>query len=315
MFASYPLTPSESTPSTPSPAPRRRIRCKMCRQELATREHMLDHGQLGPATPAAMTPAVSRRPSEVVQQRPSFGQSSAAVTPGMAAQRRPSRSRLSFSSGLGDTLTMSTIDPAGAGTGSIAEEPGSGAETAAAPLVSAERLKNFRTVSRGMMDSSLTMTSAVEDDDDEEDDDGTPPAHIHVEAAKLLGRRLSAAVMTPVSESTKELAPPPSSDAKGGTGGGAEPPAANQETMTTHLISPANLAAQLYANPKLAALRSPSFGSASAPSSSAPSPAVTQPKPPVVSPPIIINPKCSGYFVEPVRQILHFYFSRLIAML
>ncbi|THV03450.1 hypothetical protein K435DRAFT_278235 [Dendrothele bispora CBS 962.96] len=32
------------------PAPRSRIRCKMCRQVLATREDMLDHGQLRPVS-------------------------------------------------------------------------------------------------------------------------------------------------------------------------------------------------------------------------------------------------------------------------
>ncbi|KAI0792541.1 protein-tyrosine phosphatase-like protein [Abortiporus biennis] len=47
MLARHPDTPGPSRKA----APRRRIRCKMCRQELATREHMLDHGQLGPATP------------------------------------------------------------------------------------------------------------------------------------------------------------------------------------------------------------------------------------------------------------------------
>lgn len=31
MFAKFPRTPSDSTPSTPSPIPRRRIRCKACR--------------------------------------------------------------------------------------------------------------------------------------------------------------------------------------------------------------------------------------------------------------------------------------------
>lgn len=42
----------------PRPRRRRRIRCKMCRQELATREHMLDHGQIGPSTPRAASPIV-----------------------------------------------------------------------------------------------------------------------------------------------------------------------------------------------------------------------------------------------------------------
>ncbi|KIY66872.1 phosphatases II [Cylindrobasidium torrendii FP15055 ss-10] len=56
MFAPTPNTPGGS-------GTHRRIRCKMCRQELAAREHMLDHGQLGPATPAGTTPTSSRRPS------------------------------------------------------------------------------------------------------------------------------------------------------------------------------------------------------------------------------------------------------------
>lgn len=50
--------PSLSSQSSghPQPRRRRRIRCKMCRQELATREHMLDHGQIGPQTPCSASP-------------------------------------------------------------------------------------------------------------------------------------------------------------------------------------------------------------------------------------------------------------------
>ena len=69
FFAKFPRTPSDSVPATPG-GPRRRIRCKMCRQELAAREHMLDHGQVGPATPAFASPAVSRRPSSSVHDGP-----------------------------------------------------------------------------------------------------------------------------------------------------------------------------------------------------------------------------------------------------
>ncbi|EFI27019.1 hypothetical protein CC1G_15152 [Coprinopsis cinerea okayama7 len=54
-------TASPSTPateSTPAKKLSRRIRCKKCRHELAAREHMLDHGQIGPPTPPP-TPARS----------------------------------------------------------------------------------------------------------------------------------------------------------------------------------------------------------------------------------------------------------------
>jgi len=177
----------------------------------------------------------------------------------------------------------------------------------------ADRLRNFRNVSRGLIDMSLTMSSAVADDDDEEEEeeeDEKPLDHIHAEAAKLLGRRLSDAVITPASESIKDA--PAILTGNVQNIGLSESSATDtdatktisQEPMTTHLISPTNLAAQLFANPKLAALRSPSFGSSSIPVSSPP--AATQPKP-LVSAPIIVNPKCSGYFVEPVSQFVRVY--------
>lgn len=42
-MAKYPATPSASRPQTPMGSARRKIRCKMCRQHLALREHMMDH--------------------------------------------------------------------------------------------------------------------------------------------------------------------------------------------------------------------------------------------------------------------------------
>ncbi|KAF6745368.1 phosphatases II [Ephemerocybe angulata] len=47
---------SDTMNDIPRPRRRRRIRCKMCRRELATREHMLDHGQIGPSTPRPASP-------------------------------------------------------------------------------------------------------------------------------------------------------------------------------------------------------------------------------------------------------------------
>lgn len=304
MFASYPRTPAtDSNPSTPVSTPHRRIRCKMCRQGLAAREHMLDHGQLGAATPASMTPAASRRPSEP------FAQPAQVVAGNGIRQRRPSRPRLSFGSGvLGDSLAMSTIEHTAREKRTV-EEPRNRSERDETRNISgADRLRNFRNVSRGLIDTSLTMSSAVADDDEEEEEDEKPLDHIHAEAAKLLGRRLSDAVITPVSESIKDAPAILTGNvqntriSESSATDTDTTKAISQEPMTTHLISPVNLAAQLFANPKLAALRSPSFGSSSIPVSSPP----TQPKL-LVSAPIIVNPKCSGYFVEPVSHFVRVY--------
>jgi len=58
MLSDFPNPPSSSglttqtrsiTLTTSTSLRQRRIRCKMCRHDLATREHLLDHGQLGPS--------------------------------------------------------------------------------------------------------------------------------------------------------------------------------------------------------------------------------------------------------------------------
>lgn len=59
----------------------------------------------------------------------------------------------------------------------------------------------------------------------------------------------------------------------------------------------ADLAAQLHSNPKLAALRSPG-GLSMTPLHTTTSPRAIDKS--SISPPILMNPKCSGYFVEPV---------------
>ncbi|KAJ3476236.1 hypothetical protein NLI96_g11299 [Meripilus lineatus] len=59
MFARHPDDP------VPSKDPHlRKIRCKMCRQELATREHMLDHGQMGPSSLVPVDPVPEPPPPQ-----------------------------------------------------------------------------------------------------------------------------------------------------------------------------------------------------------------------------------------------------------
>ena len=116
--------------------------------------------------------------------------------------------------------------------------------------------------------------SALETEDDEESETDTDEAEVaSLEIAKKLGRRMSDAMKS--SPMDTEPGQPPS---KG-------------EGDTTHFASPGDLAAQLYANPKLAALR----GMAMSPLQTSNIKPST-----VTSPPILANPKCSGYFVEPV---------------
>ncbi|KAI0087434.1 protein-tyrosine phosphatase-like protein [Irpex rosettiformis] len=55
--------PAANVSSIPSETSKRRIRCRMCRTELATREHMVDHGQLSPPTPAVSYSPIIPSPS------------------------------------------------------------------------------------------------------------------------------------------------------------------------------------------------------------------------------------------------------------
>ncbi|KAG6856937.1 hypothetical protein H0H87_011923 [Tephrocybe sp. NHM501043] len=287
MFAKFPHTPSESTPNTPG-RPRRRIRCKMCRHELATREHMLDHGQLGPETPAAMTPAGSRRPS-------ASGKSFQGGLINGNVESRPRRPSHHLG-GFGDSLTMSsmTSEP----TGSI---QASTSRRCSSDKTSLRNLPEFPRAEDGHHSSS-----ALESDD--EDAVGAPVgtdnsmAMSH-ETARIIGRRMSDAVLSPVSEpsaSPLEMThvlsekPPPMSSA--------------EKAHPTTFISPAELAAELYSNPKLAALRAPHHGP--------PLPGTT----PIQtiskvnqSAPILANSKCSGYFVEPMKWMEPFLSSGQLA--
>ncbi|KDQ32112.1 hypothetical protein PLEOSDRAFT_1034159 [Pleurotus ostreatus PC15] len=278
MFAKFPRSPSDSTPATPG-GPRRRIRCKMCRQELATREHMLDHGQLGPSTPA-----VSRRPSTNDPgplRRPSTSQPRSRL--GSSTDTRPRRpSLLSF----GDSLSIPEAED-GEATAKPAPSPdtphaskvrrsssgGGGAGEARRPA-----MRPFAAgLSRSLLDS-LSM-SALETEDDSE---GEPPeaaskaSELSLGVASLLGRRMSDAVLATLSEPN---GPP-----------GSEP---QDSIIDTHFSSSSDMATQLNGNPALAGLRG-SLGMAMTPLSGK-TPATP------ISPPILMNPKCAGYFVEPMK--------------
>ncbi|KAI0266544.1 hypothetical protein BC834DRAFT_875062 [Gloeopeniophorella convolvens] len=318
MFAKFPRTPTDSAPATPG-GPRRRIRCRMCRTELANREHMLDHGQLGPPTPAvAFSPISSRRPSmhDVIPRRPS---GSSSRRPSAGALGAQPRSRLGSSSGpirppltssvegsgvlagLAASLSMSALDTDDEEPKSTAHEHDAQANPAP-PLQPRRRSSLGNEVrprasagSGGGVPSHLSM-SALESDDDE----AVAPAPASVAAANtsklngILGSDVlpSPLAMTGLSETIPEDPDSTSSVAKS-----HPPPALSTASAgVSSLQHGADLAAQLYANPKLAALRSPG-GLAMTPMQSG----VRVVDKSAISPPILMNSKCSGYFVEPMK--------------
>ncbi|KAH9849816.1 hypothetical protein C2E23DRAFT_350969 [Lenzites betulinus] len=294
MFAKFPNSPSD----TPVPTPRRRIRCKMCRQELATREHMLDHGQLGPATPAVLSAASSRRPSmndtnlkplsplasgNPTARRASSSGSKPAIqsplSPVGGPPRRPS---------MHDILPRSRL-------GSITENKPLKTSLLALDSVSAQI---------GQEASDSLSESAIEEDSSEdeppkseegEDDEAAQPSKTTAEPSLPPGEATL--------ENADKVTPLPSQ----------RPPI----SVTNSYIHPSDLAAQLSAHPKLAALRAPA-GLAMTPTSGGSSPTRSAPQTPglanvrsanyfaPVSPPILMNPKCSGYFVEPLKWMESF---------
>ncbi|OSC96594.1 hypothetical protein PYCCODRAFT_1378886 [Trametes coccinea BRFM310] len=297
MFAKYPYTPSD----TPVPAPRRKIRCKMCRQELATREHMLDHGQLGPPTPAVLSAASSRRPSmndtkplsPLASGTPTARRaSSSGSKPGIqgpppvssptSTSRRPS---------MHDMLPRSRL-------GSITE---------GRPLKSSLLSLDSMSAQIGQEASDSLSESAIDEDSSgdeppnsedgpDSDDEERPRAPPAAEAES--GPDKDPRPVEPAGEKSDKVTPLPSQ----------RPPL----SMSSSFVHPSDLAAQLSSHPKLAALRPP-MGLTMTPASSGASPTRSTPQSPglvnakspnyfaPVSPPILVNPKCSGYFVEPMK--------------
>ncbi|WVF69173.1 hypothetical protein IAT40_003948 [Kwoniella sp. CBS 6097] len=88
-MAKYPATPSPSNPPTPSGGHgRRKIRCKMCRRHLAVREHMMDHilDQAPAPVSRPRTPSNFTLPSPKLASGGSFANASGAGF----TERRPS---------------------------------------------------------------------------------------------------------------------------------------------------------------------------------------------------------------------------------
>ncbi|KZV59928.1 hypothetical protein PENSPDRAFT_659853 [Peniophora sp. CONT] len=311
MFAKFPRTPGGSVPNTPGGVgPRRRIRCKMCRTELASREHMMDHGQIGPPTPAyALSPAASRRPSSHLPARPRTS----------SAGRRPSIEGGVFA-GLAASLSMSNLETEEEGADKVdkTDKPRRSSSTRQ------RRPSNPSMSALSALSMSSMTASAVESDDDEEDVELPPVKARSLSRRSSLGRprrpsetgaglrrpsmpgvtALSSLTMTTKTPTNGEVPTDEKASLKDKPASEESDPAAVAPVPSVAtpggLQSPADLAAQLYANPKLAALRG-AGGMGMTPLQTS---GGSRPDP--RSPPILANPKCSGYFVEPMEWMQFF---------
>ncbi|KAH9917674.1 uncharacterized protein BXZ73DRAFT_92353 [Epithele typhae] len=300
MFPKFPQSPTDS----PHPQPKRRIRCKMCRQELAAREHMLDHGQVGPPTPAVLSAAPSRRPS-MNEPKPLSPLASGAPGPrraSLGAGIKPSMHHPMAPSGSGISRRPSQHEPLPRSRlGSITE---------GRPVVSALLALDSSSAQIGQDASDALSESAIDEDSDDDEALKTDEIANSPQSATLVA---SPAPLTPVADPETIVKPLPRRSSETAT----KPPLRTSLSVSSTSVHPTDLAAQLAAHPKLAVLRptglsmtpmSPNIptGSPSPPRSAQQCPdAITALKNSSyftpVSPPILANPKCSGYFVEPMK--------------
>lgn len=344
MFAKFPRSPSDSAPATPggSGGPRRRIRCKMCRQELAAREHMLDHGQVGPGTPAsvfAFSPAASRRASSTAQDaiRPAFTPLASMSRRGSAGAGAGTERPIALATLNGEPIPLPLPLRRFSGS-SASSRPESPVNLSRRPSRGARRgslLANEVSPS-GLVGATIPEgvavddSSAIADDDDEDDDEGHGGDGDHGGDVDQRDRNMSVEA---------ELNGADAKDANGSANPNAiaSPTEANaartlrrsgsNSVSGSNFMSPMDLAAQLNAHPKLAALRSPALGgigglqpmtpltpltttssvgtASTATNVNASTSANSLAKLAAVrSPPLLINSTCSGYFLEPVSSSL-----------
>ena len=282
------------------------------RTELANREHMLDHGQLGPPTPAiALSPATSRRPST---------HDSAVRRTSSSSSRRPSagalgmsRPRLGSSSGPTRPFALTPIDGSGGlsamttslSMSAVDDDDGKESDppTGQATLSQSRRSGSFGTDLRSRLlaglfagtPSGLSMSAL---DTDEEESVGSTTVPSMTTSTTRTGSNATAdTVPSPNPSGTSEaISENPNSAPT--TGKGRPQLSLSSSAGGGPLQHGADLAAQLQTNPKLAALRSPG-GFSMTPMTPLQAAPKTIDKS-SISPPILMNPKCSGYFVEPV---------------
>ena len=273
------------------------------RQELAAREHMLDHGQLGPPPPTVLSAAVSRRPS-MNDPKPLSPLASGAPAPRRASSSgvKPLIQGPPPSASSGTSRRPSVHDShSRSRLGSINEVVQN------RPVRAALLELNSAAAEVGHSASDLLSESAVDEDSESESESTTntskrPPST--EEAIEPTG------LPSGISPSASNLDKPMTPSVTFETADKVTSLSSQRSPPSSSFAHPSDLAAQLASHPKLAALRLPGGLSMTplaptggvSPARSAPqSPGLTSVKSAnYFAPPILANPKCSGYFVEPV---------------
>jgi dual specificity phosphatase 12 len=270
---------------------------------------MLDHGQLGPPTPALTTPAGSRRPSTTQPGfRPLVNQPRS--RPSSLSDSHPRQPSLLSFSGHPESLSTSALETEDDEVVGTAPKLKPSPPSARRVSSGSDRpaIDPFTHLPRALRDSLSALTT--EDDSEERKTasphpegpsqsgtthkSGTIPSNISIKA--LIGRRSLDAVASSPGEHNGASSEPASSEPSPDKVSEPSPAPTGHPSASTQYASASDLAAQLYANPKLAALRSPMNMTPTGTN-----PVQPAPKSMPVTPPILANPKCSGYFVEPVR--------------
>jgi dual specificity phosphatase 12 len=224
------------------------------------------------------------RSSDPISRRPSIGQ--AAQSRDNSLEDKSPLSIADLGRGLSESLSMSALDT----------DDDDCAHTTGARRPSGGQLRS-RVNSRGdhhpsavtglgrRLSDSLSMSALDTDDDDDH----------HIDLAQVQGRYgVSTSDNRPARPSPlHEKSDPIPENAKESVEASRSPApvvVSIPARAPTLSVNPSDLAAQLHSHPKLAGLRSPRLMSQMQ--------AIMNP----ISPPILVNPKCSGYFVEPVSH-------------
>ena len=301
-MAKYPATPTPSNPATPiGGQPRRKIRCKMCRRHLAMREHMMDHildqsplprqrtssNVSGISTPAIASPmAMEAKPmvvSDVVN--PLTGQ------PG-ATRSRPTSSSSNaglspFTSLTPDTDSPQKADSDRGGSVPVPRKPRLSSSNDETPKASTNPLPVSPTVAGDTMSDSVRKSSRTFQSA-EQLTSRLPP---HLLALRSVGQG-TMGLSSPISSS------PPSSPER------EAPPSiasSNNTTTQTARRKLSSLAMTPTPSDSTSVERKSSVHRASSLRDRNASLGEGVANLGMGGPPILTNPKCSGYFVEPLR--------------